>query len=113
MGPAPSARSGHSMAAVDSKIFVLNGEAREGEDPAQVHILDAGKIKYPNDPPLKPRAAMQAVAGRNPLPAQAVQNPLLPSQPISLPPSQPPSKPPTPAPPLASPTASVQSPLSP
>jgi hypothetical protein len=97
------------MAAIDTKIYVLNGEAREGEDPAQVHVLDAGKIKYPNDPPLKQRAPIQTVAGRN-APA-LMQNPLLPSQPISLPPSQPPSKPPTPAPPL-SPTTTIHSPLS-
>ncbi|KAG6862189.1 hypothetical protein C0995_004271 [Termitomyces sp. Mi166 len=56
MGPAPSGRSGHAMASVNSKVYVLGGESSisiKGEDPAIVHILDTKHIKYPpsKDPP--------------------------------------------------------------
>ncbi|KAH0590935.1 hypothetical protein H2248_001048 [Termitomyces sp. 'cryptogamus'] len=56
MGPAPSGRSGHSMASVNSKVYVLGGESSipdQGEDPAIVSVLDTKHIKYPpsKDPP--------------------------------------------------------------
>ncbi|KAG6854225.1 hypothetical protein C0991_009243 [Blastosporella zonata] len=56
MGPAPSGRSGHAMASVNSKVYVLGGESFtpvKGEDPTFVHILDTKHIKYPasKDPP--------------------------------------------------------------
>lgn len=43
MGPAPSGRSGHSMATHGSKVFVLGGESYTSgrvDDPSLVHILD-------------------------------------------------------------------------
>lgn len=46
MGPAPSMRSGHRMAAVGSRIYVLGGQshlASDAEDPTVIHILDIGK----------------------------------------------------------------------
>lgn len=43
MGPAPSARSGHAMASMGSKIFVLGGESFtpvRNEDHGVIHVLD-------------------------------------------------------------------------
>ncbi|KAG6821366.1 hypothetical protein H0H93_014163 [Arthromyces matolae] len=55
MGPAPSGRSGHAMASVNSKVYVLGGESSQPskEDPTFVNILDTKHIKYPpsKDPP--------------------------------------------------------------
>ncbi|WWC88764.1 uncharacterized protein L201_003677 [Kwoniella dendrophila CBS 6074] len=54
MGPSPTPRSGHAMVAAAGKIFVVGGEANQAltevrDDPAQMHILDTTKIKYPPD----------------------------------------------------------------
>lgn len=53
MGPAPSARSGHSMTAFGKQIIVLAGEPSTApRDPAELsmaYVLDTAKIKYPND----------------------------------------------------------------
>ena len=50
MGPEPSARSGHGMAAIGSRVYVLGGvcedddlAASEGKESNFVHILDTGK----------------------------------------------------------------------
>ena len=46
MGPAPTARSGHAMASMGSRIFVLGGLGGESlnpskpEDPTLIHVLD-------------------------------------------------------------------------
>ena len=46
MGPAPTARSGHAMASMGSRVFVLGGLGGESlslakpEDPSMVHVLD-------------------------------------------------------------------------
>lgn len=46
MGPAPSGRSGHAMAAFGKHVFVLGGESNaafaqpRGDDPNVVHVLD-------------------------------------------------------------------------
>ncbi|KAF8317991.1 galactose oxidase [Clavulina sp. PMI_390] len=48
MGPAPSGRSGHAMATVGSKIFVIGGEgltANEPDDPSLIHALETRKLK--------------------------------------------------------------------
>ena len=48
MGPAPSGRSGHAMAAWQNKVFVLGGEsytAKRTDDTHTVHILDTGELK--------------------------------------------------------------------
>ncbi|CAL1695132.1 unnamed protein product [Somion occarium] len=63
MGPAPSARSGHAMASVGSRVFVLGGLGGESldptkpEDPTLIHVLDTKHIKYPDSnkaPPAGP-----------------------------------------------------------
>lgn len=53
MGPAPTARSGHAMAAMGSRIFVLGGlganeslDSSTSEDSASVHILNTRKCSY-------------------------------------------------------------------
>lgn len=43
MGPAPSGRSGHAVAAVASRVFVLGGESYTSatpDDPTIFHVLD-------------------------------------------------------------------------
>lgn len=43
MGPSPSGRSGHAMASIGTKIFVLGGESfspAKGDDPSITHLLD-------------------------------------------------------------------------
>jgi hypothetical protein len=43
MGPSPSGRSGHAMASVGHRIYVLGGESfspSETDDPGLVHVLD-------------------------------------------------------------------------
>lgn len=46
MGPAPTPRSGHAMASMGSRVFVLGGLGGESlnpqkpEDPTIVHVLD-------------------------------------------------------------------------
>ena len=46
MGPAPSPRSGHAMASMGPRVFVLGGLGAEfmnptrPEDPTSVHVLD-------------------------------------------------------------------------
>ncbi|UZJ53344.1 hypothetical protein CBS101457_002664 [Exobasidium rhododendri] len=50
MGPSPSGRSGHALTTFQNKVIVLGGESFTGtkaDDPALVHVLDTGKIKYP------------------------------------------------------------------
>lgn len=59
MGPAPTARSGHAMASMGSRVFVLGGESfapTRGDDHEIVHVLDTKHIKYPdaNKPPANP-----------------------------------------------------------
>lgn len=49
MGPAPSGRSGHAMAAFGKQIFVLGGDSNAAfaqtrtEDPNVIHVLDTGE----------------------------------------------------------------------
>ncbi|PGH09859.1 hypothetical protein AJ79_05585 [Helicocarpus griseus UAMH5409] len=54
MGPAPSARSGHSMTAFGKQIIVLGGEPstapRDPEELSLVYVLDTAKIRYPSEP---------------------------------------------------------------
>ena len=43
MGPAPSARSGHAMSSMGSRVFVLGGESftpTRGDDHGIIHVLD-------------------------------------------------------------------------
>ncbi|KIJ65005.1 hypothetical protein HYDPIDRAFT_27741 [Hydnomerulius pinastri MD-312] len=51
MGPAPSGRSGHAMASMGSRVFVLGGESftpTRGDDHGIIHVLDTKHIKYPD-----------------------------------------------------------------
>lgn len=49
MGPAPSGRSGHAMAAAGNQVFVLGGDSNaafaqsRSEDPNIIHVLDTGE----------------------------------------------------------------------
>lgn len=76
MGPSPTGRSGHAMASVGTRVFVLGGESftpTKTDDPTLVHVLDTSAslyaivsstpslplsehIKYPSpkDPPPQP-----------------------------------------------------------
>ncbi|KAK9430019.1 hypothetical protein V1505DRAFT_372433 [Lipomyces doorenjongii] len=49
MGPAPSARYGHTMSAFGSKIFTLGGQSAPGspEDHSMAFVLDTARIRYP------------------------------------------------------------------
>ncbi|KAF8973589.1 hypothetical protein BDZ97DRAFT_379394 [Flammula alnicola] len=52
MGPSPSGRSGHAMASIGTKVFVLGGESfspSKSDDPSITHVLDTKHIKYPED----------------------------------------------------------------
>ena len=48
MGPAPSSRSGHAMASVGTRVFVLGGESMttKSEDPNMLHVLDTSTFTY-------------------------------------------------------------------
>ncbi|KAK4684618.1 hypothetical protein P7C73_g5552, partial [Tremellales sp. Uapishka_1] len=77
MGPAPTARSGHSMVAAHGKIYVLGGEANAAsaqsrDDPSLVHVLDTSKIKYPAD--TQPRSTPKARTASDAPSQQAVSN---------------------------------------
>ncbi|RXW22588.1 hypothetical protein EST38_g3263 [Candolleomyces aberdarensis] len=51
MGPSPSGRSGHAMATLGTKVWVLGGESfapSKGEDPNSFHCLDTKHIRYPD-----------------------------------------------------------------
>jgi len=46
MGPSPSPRSGHGMASVGQKVFVIGGESfkpLKSEDHAYIHVLDSSE----------------------------------------------------------------------
>jgi len=54
MGPAPSPRTGHAMATVGSRVFVVGGRSAESckdavnqDDTPAVHVLDTKHITYP------------------------------------------------------------------
>ncbi|KAJ3490764.1 hypothetical protein NLJ89_g11405 [Agrocybe chaxingu] len=52
MGPSPSGRSGHAMASIGTRVFVLGGESfspSKGDDANITHVLDTKHIKYPED----------------------------------------------------------------
>ncbi|KAF7320266.1 Cell polarity protein [Mycena kentingensis (nom. inval.)] len=75
MGPSPSGRSGHAMAAVGPKVYVLGGESftpSKSDDPSLVHILDTKHIKYPVSPtpPPGPGQGVVRKSSANPAPTQ-------------------------------------------
>lgn len=50
MGPAPSVRSGHRMASVGTRVFVLGGESSStgpSDDPTIIHVLDTSQLPFP------------------------------------------------------------------
>ncbi|KAL0951449.1 hypothetical protein HGRIS_008138 [Hohenbuehelia grisea] len=66
MGPSPSGRSGHAMAAVGTKVFVLGGESfgpSRPEDTGIIHVLDTKHIKYPETGKPPPNGAIQPGQG--------------------------------------------------
>ncbi|KZT01751.1 uncharacterized protein LAESUDRAFT_730922 [Laetiporus sulphureus 93-53] len=48
IGSAPSPRSGHAMASVGSRVFVLGGLGGEPVDPNIIPVLETENIKYPS-----------------------------------------------------------------
>ncbi|KZT35634.1 hypothetical protein SISSUDRAFT_990233 [Sistotremastrum suecicum HHB10207 ss-3] len=51
MGPSPSGRSGHALASMGARIYVLGGESfttPRPDDPSVVHVLDTKHIRYPD-----------------------------------------------------------------
>jgi Kelch motif len=47
MGPAPSPRYGHSLTAIQDKIFVIGGLLPpKAEDPNLVHVLDTSEYCF-------------------------------------------------------------------
>jgi len=46
MGPSPTGRSGHAMASIGTKVFVVGGESfapARPDDPNVIHILDTSQ----------------------------------------------------------------------
>ncbi|CDO73456.1 hypothetical protein BN946_scf185013.g91 [Trametes cinnabarina] len=82
MGPAPSPRSGHAMASMGSRVFVLGGLGGESlntqkpEDPTIVHVLDTKHIKYPdsNKPPPAAANGRKSQIGAQPIQKPQVEN---------------------------------------
>ncbi|KAL1951460.1 hypothetical protein VTO73DRAFT_609 [Trametes versicolor] len=82
MGPAPSPRSGHAMASMGTRVFVLGGLGGESlntqkpEDPTIVHVLDTKHIKYPdsNKPPPAGMAGRKSQIGPQPIQKPGVEN---------------------------------------
>ncbi|KAI0673369.1 hypothetical protein C8Q78DRAFT_1016922 [Trametes maxima] len=81
MGPAPSPRSGHAMASMGSRVFVLGGLGGESmatqkpEDPTIVHVLDTKHIKYPdsNKPPPTNAGGRKSTIGAQPIQKPGVE----------------------------------------
>ncbi|KAG6336140.1 hypothetical protein ID866_2950 [Astraeus odoratus] len=92
MGPAPSARSGHAMASMGSRVFVLGGESftpSRGDDHGIIHVLDTKHIKYPdaNKPPVNPNAPPSSGTANAPRKSSIPSQPVAP-QSSTQPPSQ-------------------------
>ncbi|EPQ29219.1 uncharacterized protein PFL1_06868 [Pseudozyma flocculosa PF-1] len=70
MGPSPTGRSGHALAAYQNKVVVLGGESFNAgvkpDDPSMIHVLDTAKIKYPPDNPSQRSGSGSGSNGRNP-----------------------------------------------
>lgn len=67
MGPSPSGRSGHAMASMGTRVFVLGGESyapSKPEDSTLIHVLDTKHIKYPDPSSKPPPANGAAITGR-------------------------------------------------
>ncbi|KIJ21929.1 hypothetical protein PAXINDRAFT_165264 [Paxillus involutus ATCC 200175] len=83
MGPAPTARSGHAMASMGSRVLVLGGESfapTRGDDHGIIHVLDTKHIKYPDSSkaPPNPNASVTYLgrkASTTPSPAGNQQSP--------------------------------------
>ncbi|KAJ3575989.1 hypothetical protein NP233_g747 [Leucocoprinus birnbaumii] len=70
MGPTPSGRSGHAMASMGTKVFVLGGESFvpfKADDSDLIYVLDSKHIKYPPpDAPIPERKASVSQTGNTP-----------------------------------------------
>ncbi|KAJ3768819.1 hypothetical protein FB446DRAFT_694490 [Lentinula raphanica] len=80
MGPAPSGRSGHAMASLGTRVFVLGGESftpSKPEDANFMHVLDTKHIKYPdaNKPQQNGNPNQQHVLRKSSVGSPAVQQP--------------------------------------
>ncbi|OBZ78636.1 Tip elongation aberrant protein 1 [Grifola frondosa] len=99
MGPAPSARSGHAMASMGSRVFVLGGLGGESlnpakpEDPTIIHVLDTSAlpaasstiyteflpvtehIKYPDSSKPPPTGGVTGASRKSTIGAQPGQQP--------------------------------------
>ncbi|KAJ4485930.1 hypothetical protein J3R30DRAFT_3282095 [Lentinula aciculospora] len=80
MGPAPSGRSGHAMASIGTRVFVLGGESftpSKLEDANFIHVLDTKHIKYPdaNKPQQNGNPSQQHVSRKS-----SVSSPAFPQQ---------------------------------
>ncbi|KAF8640758.1 hypothetical protein AX17_000408 [Amanita inopinata Kibby_2008] len=74
MGPAPSGRSGHSMASTGTKVYVLGGESfspPKGDEANTFHVLDTKHIKYPDSS--KPSSSQNPVRKSSVSPSQGPQ----------------------------------------
>ncbi|KAG1744290.1 kinase-like domain-containing protein [Suillus lakei] len=83
MGPAPSRRSGHAMASMGTRVFVLGGESftpTKGDDPGIINVLDTKHIEFPEDcigpPPYQ--ADQESFGTPTPPPGQAAPGSSLP-----------------------------------
>ena len=88
MGPAPSGRSGHAMAAWQNKVLVIGGETyTSGQNPLPnvVHMLDTAKIKYPSDSKSGIRKSSNSKANQNGVDLKPPSSP----PPVTLPQSAP------------------------
>ncbi|KAJ3750623.1 hypothetical protein DFH05DRAFT_1518765 [Lentinula detonsa] len=80
MGPAPSGRSGHAMASLGNRVFVLGGESftpSKPEDANFIHVLDTKHIKYPdaNKPQQNGNPSQQHVSRKSSAGSPALQQP--------------------------------------
>ncbi|KAJ4484910.1 hypothetical protein C8J55DRAFT_452826 [Lentinula edodes] len=78
MGPAPSGRSGHAMASIGTRVFVLGGESftpSKPEDANFIHVLDTKHIKYPdaNKPQQNGNPTQQHVSRKSSAGSPAIQ----------------------------------------
>ncbi|KAG2154654.1 hypothetical protein DEU56DRAFT_868232 [Suillus clintonianus] len=84
MGPAPSGRSGHAMASMGTRVFVLGGESftpTKGDDHGIINVLDTKHIKYPDSSKAPPaeKAGRKSSTTPTPPPGQPVTGSFLPN----------------------------------
>ncbi|KAF8898933.1 hypothetical protein BD779DRAFT_1464981 [Infundibulicybe gibba] len=81
MGPSPSGRSGHAMASMGAKVYVLGGESAtylKPEDAEIYHVLDTKHIKYPDNKPGPPGQGIPTAGPQNPMRKSSIPAPTVP-----------------------------------